>query len=587
MTNSQPWLSVTNGSGYLAGHGTTQVTVSLNSQADALSDGRYTDAVDFINTTDHTGDTTRGVVLEVGIPTVVHEWTLNSNPGWTTQGDWAYGQPTGGGGEYGGPDPTSGHTGTNVYGYNLAGDYPNDMAATHLTSPAIDCTGYSAVHLKFWRWLGVEQRVYDRAFVLASNDGANWTTVWENIAEVTDTSWTPMDLDIAEVADNQPTVFLRWTMGDTDGGWRYCGWNIDDIQIEAIGGEQPPLSILFPYGLPEHLAPGERVTVTVQIVNGAQVYVPGTGTMHYRYDNGAFRTTPLVHTSGNFYEAALPPADCAADPEYYFSAQGNGGATVFNPQDAPTGVLTADVGAYFAALDDDFETDQGWTVVAGATAGNWERVNPQEQKTNQLPREVCQPEDDHTTGGTRCYVTDGGSGSYADDYDVEGGPTRLVSPPLPLEGTDATVSYWRWYHLSGTYDDELTVEVSNNGTSWTPVETVSTRREWTQREWPVNDYVVPTDNVQVRFSVSDSSNNSIVEALIDDFNVTAFGCTTPAGDGDLDYDTDVDLVDFAAFQQCFDRQGPLYDCQPGDMDASGQVDEDDFALFSAALGDPG
>jgi hypothetical protein len=29
-------------------------------------------------------------------------------------------------------------------------------------------------------------------------------------------------------------VYLRWTMGPTDSGWQYCGWNIDDVEIWAI-----------------------------------------------------------------------------------------------------------------------------------------------------------------------------------------------------------------------------------------------------------------------------------------------------------------------------------------------------------------
>ena len=51
---------------------------------------------------------------------------------------------------------------------------------------------------------------------------------------MTDTSWTQMDVDISSVADDQETVYVRWTMGTTDGGWQYCGWNIDDIEIWGI-----------------------------------------------------------------------------------------------------------------------------------------------------------------------------------------------------------------------------------------------------------------------------------------------------------------------------------------------------------------
>jgi hypothetical protein len=164
---------------------------------------------------------------------------LDSNPGWTTQGQWAYGQPTGGGGQYGGPDPTGGHTGPNVYGYNLSGDYPNGLSEQHLTSTAIDCTGQTGVRLKFWRWLGVEQPAYDHAYVRVSNNGSDWVTAWANPNEIADTSWVLHEVDISAVADNQPTVYLRWTMGSTDGGWRYCGWNIDDIELTAAVCEEP------------------------------------------------------------------------------------------------------------------------------------------------------------------------------------------------------------------------------------------------------------------------------------------------------------------------------------------------------------
>ena len=76
----------------------------------------------------------------MGVPALVYSVNLESDPGWTTAGQWAYGAPTGGGGEYGNPDPTSGYTGTNVLGYNLAGDYANNLAETHLVTTAIDCS---------------------------------------------------------------------------------------------------------------------------------------------------------------------------------------------------------------------------------------------------------------------------------------------------------------------------------------------------------------------------------------------------------------------------------------------------------------
>ncbi len=229
------WITLSgNTSGTLDYGETTEITIEINDNANNLTDGAYLATVQFFNATDQIGNTTRDVILFVGDASVWFEWNFDEDPFWTTEEDWGFGQPTGDGGEHGGPDPTNGHTGNYVYGYNLNGDYPNYLPEKHLTSTPIDCTNLYNVHLKFWRWLGVEQPAYDHAYVRASNDGINWTTVWENSVEITDYSWIQMDLDISEVADNEQSVYLRWTMGDTDVGWMYCGWNIDDVQLFAI-----------------------------------------------------------------------------------------------------------------------------------------------------------------------------------------------------------------------------------------------------------------------------------------------------------------------------------------------------------------
>ncbi|MCH8147332.1 MAG: S8 family serine peptidase, partial [Planctomycetes bacterium] len=181
-------------------------------------------------TCDEVGDTC------VSAPTLQFEWNMNSNPGWTTQGQWAWGQPTGGGGAFGGPDPTSGATGSNVFGYNLNGDYANNLAEQHLTTGAIDCSNLTQVTVEFQRWLGVEQPLYDHAYFRISTNGSTWTTVWENSVQVADVAWSLQSFDISAIADGQPTVFLRWTIGTTDSSWQFCGWNIDDVQIIASGG---------------------------------------------------------------------------------------------------------------------------------------------------------------------------------------------------------------------------------------------------------------------------------------------------------------------------------------------------------------
>ncbi|MFH1501404.1 MAG: lectin like domain-containing protein [Candidatus Eisenbacteria bacterium] len=229
------WLTLSGDTGGTLPAGTTgEVAVSLNANADLLPQGAHSATVHFTDLTNHLGDTAREFKVFVGERTLRHQWTLDADPGWTAEGDWAYGQPTGGGGEYGGPDPTGGYTGDSVYGYNLSGDYANWLDETHLTTGAIDCSGLSGVSLRFWRWLGVEEATYDHAYVRVSNDGSNWVTVWENVSTISDAAWTQMDIDISSFTDDEETVYVRWTMGETDGGWRYCGWNIDDVEVWAL-----------------------------------------------------------------------------------------------------------------------------------------------------------------------------------------------------------------------------------------------------------------------------------------------------------------------------------------------------------------
>lgn len=255
VTNDPPvdWITLTGIlEGTLAPGDSVEITVEINENANDLAQGANLAEVQFINTTDHIGDTFREVVLLAGDASLKYEWLFNSDPGWTTEGDWAFGQPLGLGGEHGSPDPGSGYTGENVYGYNLAGDYPNNLSEKHLTATPVDCSDLYGIHLKFKRWLGVEGPEYDHACVRVSTDETNWATVWANQEEMTAGSWQEMDLDISAFASNHGEVYLRWTMGSTDEGWRYCGWNIDDVQIFALDNVTTAVSEL-PGDPPKHI----------------------------------------------------------------------------------------------------------------------------------------------------------------------------------------------------------------------------------------------------------------------------------------------------------------------------------------------
>jgi hypothetical protein len=185
---------------------------------------------------------TVSVLVEIE-PQVVYSWPLDTNPGWATEGQWAFGQPLGGGSHA--RDPLAGHTGTNVYGYNLAGDYTNSMPRYCLTTAAIDCSGVSGVELRFWRWLGIEAGSYDHAGIEVSPDGTTWVSIWEHAGNyVNESAWTQKIYSLAGVADNQPVVYIRWAIGATDGGVTYHGWNIDDIEIWGMVAPSYPVGDL-------------------------------------------------------------------------------------------------------------------------------------------------------------------------------------------------------------------------------------------------------------------------------------------------------------------------------------------------------
>jgi len=188
-----------------------------------------------------------GVIsFAVGVPTPVYEFlTDDSDPGWTTEGQWAFGMPTGGSGANGGPDPVGGFTGDNVYGYNLSGGYTNGMPFYTLTSDPIDCSALSGVEIEYQRWLGIESSTYDDASFQVSTNGTDWIDVWVHDGpSVNETQWSTRRYDLSAIADGQQLT-LRWTIGTTDGSVNYCGWNIDDVRILAL----QPAAIECPHDL--------------------------------------------------------------------------------------------------------------------------------------------------------------------------------------------------------------------------------------------------------------------------------------------------------------------------------------------------
>jgi photosystem II stability/assembly factor-like uncharacterized protein len=238
-TKTKSWVTLPSSGGALSSGANTDVTVTINSGANALAIGQHVDTVTFTDTTNNVVfQTTVTLDVQPPPPVTIQAFDLSTDPGWTRDGAWAYGVPTGhvGNNSLGqfGQDPSSGKTGSNVYGFELLGQYFNNLPERYLVTTAIDCTGYTNVSLTFWRWLGVESSTFDNARIDVSDDNSTWTNVWTHSGSaISDTSWVEQTFDISSVADNNSTVYVRWVMGTTDSSVTYGGWNIDDVTIQG------------------------------------------------------------------------------------------------------------------------------------------------------------------------------------------------------------------------------------------------------------------------------------------------------------------------------------------------------------------
>src|SRR5690606_31915284 len=150
-----------------------------------------------------------------------------------------------------------------------------------------------------------------------------------------------------------------------------------------------------------------------------------------------------------------------------------------------------------------FETADGWTVEnISLSDGAWQRGVPIGGGVRGDP-----PTD--FDGSGQAWLTANRSGNS----DVDGGPTRLLSPIYDLSAfSDALVWYARWFDNDSRDADRLDVHVSNDGgLSWTLVESVPHRDGWELASFLVSDFVPLTAEMRVRFSATDNPNNSVTE----------------------------------------------------------------------------
>jgi hypothetical protein len=357
--------------------------------------------------------------------------------------------------------------------------------------------------------------------------------------------------------------------GCDSGGGQNSGTGVNNVGLQyALANPQgvcipiAPLGFGVVGGLPELLDPaGDSFTVLVWGQEGG-IPQPGTGMLHYDLGAG-FVAQPMIETNPNVYQANFPALDCPTYVSFYFSAETTEGELVTDPLGAPDdhheALAAVDV-EY--AFDDDFETEQGWTVQDSPTltAGSWDRGAPVGGGDRGDP-----PTD--ADGSGQCALT----GNQDGDSDVDDGSTTLISPIMDATDPTSVIAYYRWYH--NTYggdpaNDIFEVDVSDNGgASWTNLETVGPAGPQVSGGWFHVEFVVAdipggnfnTDQFRIRFTASDLGGGSVVEAGIDGVQLKRIICGEPPVPGDANGDGVVDVLDLLAVIAAWGQSGVAED----------------------------
>jgi len=189
------------------------------------------------------------------------------------------------------------------------------------------------------------------------------------------------------------------------------------------------------------------------------------------------------------------------------------------------------VGQQLQISEYDFEVAGGWTVGDvddTATTGLWARVEPFGTFSGSNP---VQPQLDNSSAGTLCFITGnnhGGDPTAIGADDVDGGKTTLFSPIFDLTATfRPVIRYYRWYtnNLGASPGQDFwRVDISNDGgSSWSSVEnTAESAATWKKVMFLVENFITPTNNMQLRFIADDAGNGSVVEAGVDDVEILHF-----------------------------------------------------------------
>ena len=282
-----------------------------------------------------------------------------------------------------------------------------------------------------------------------------------------------------------------------------------------------PVDILHTHVDPTEVE-GEAWVIDAEIIGHRHELDPDRIWMSYRIGRpGIWVRVDMEPVGQRHWQATIPAQTQPTEIAYYIHAQDIEGNAATAPRDGQETPFCFEV----AWLVEDFEGDTGgWTVDPegddDAWAGVWGHVDP--------IGSTAQPENDHTSVGTLCWVTGNDRPDcWPDHANVNGGCTTLQSAVYDLNGAvNAKAKYWRWYSNDrgeNPGSDHWVVDVRNNQGPWLPVEdTVASSNAWEQAEVDLSAvYGENLGEIELRFVASDEDPGSLVEAAVDDFVILA------------------------------------------------------------------
>ena len=373
---------------------------------------------------------------------------------------------------------------------------------------------------------------------------------------------------------DQPAFNGMWsTYPYLPSGTIFCS----DLERGFFAFQTAQIEISLLSDLPELLSPqGESIEVRIRGLSGG---IPDEDSFTLLVNDGTGQQTISLSPTSNpeIWRANFPSMVCGNIATWHINVSTVAGQQISLPSGgsaSPYEILVAD--GTTISFEDNFQTNQGWTVINGATEGNWQRAVPGNNGVR------CDNPTDADGSGS-CYVT-----GNSTNEDVDGGTTVLTSPAISCTPGSA-VSYYRWYNngssCSGAdpLNDVMIVDISyDNGATWVNLETVGPVDQssggWFNPSFVLTD--VPNETIRLRFSVGDLSAGSIIEAAVDGIEVTKVECDdleTCASDCAND-DGVINVEDILLLLGQFGDSGSC------DIDDSGVIDVSDLLFMIGTFG---